>query len=944
MRLLFSLVILSFAHSASFAQFEPSYRTLTTKDGLPSNTIYDITQGEHGEIMIAHQLGVVRYNGQQINGYENKEGQTPLSNLIEIDDANYLCRNFNDEVFFASKGYVKKIDSLSSKKKGYSSFYKWDNTIYEIKENKIILISSGSAFKNQLLVELNPSVYLNTIAKYESTLYALSSDSVFTIDAVSGNYRASVHVPTSAHKFLFTLGENVLLFSPSESKIESINSRTFTPKYLAKFDDSNKVNFIESLTNGNIVIGTFSGVFMYDSEFNFIGNFFKEFQISCMHEDIEGNLWLGTLQDGIIIVPSLTNFSLDLNAIQNKKTNISTVKLLNDSTSIVGTYQGQLLFISADGTINKYLDFDRNDEIQGLTVNATNSTLYVYCKELLEINLRTYETTRAEQTPPLKDISVFGDTLFCATSIGFYIFVKNDFSEGMRHELWFKKIVPFNSDLFAETETEIFFFDRSKHSFRDHPFITATQKLKGVTNLNVVENLIYFTSENCLYAYENNELNLIFKFPFQSISHLSISEEKFFVASNTNAYILEGENLTALNKSKGLMLEEINGIIPFFGGLLLYDQNKLQWFQEAPKMNRIVPKINVTSIGGSFALVDTVWTSSFSDNQLIVEYEILPNQRAQGSAQLKYELIGPITEMGTLGAETNSLALERLPYGNYSLSLIAYNEDEIASLQTLIYFEVLIPYYETWWFRILILLLLISLALILLRLRIKYLSKRSKEKLDKERLKIRALNAELRAVRNQMNPHFIFNCLSSIQSSILNDESKRAYENLSVFTKLLREALNYTTKEFITLQDEMNFIKKYVHLEQMRYQDSFKFDLINKLEINSDKILFPSLFTQPFVENAILHGLMHSKGIKSLSIEIEQKNDKLLISILDNGIGIEQSKELYKKSLRKHDSFGLQALHERIELLEQNNFTIKVEFIPLEPGTKVLIITPIKKI
>jgi sensor histidine kinase YesM len=325
---------------------------------------------------------------------------------------------------------------------------------------------------------------------------------------------------------------------------------------------------------------------------------------------------------------------------------------------------------------------------------------------------------------------------------------------------------------------------------------------------------------------------------------------------------------------------------------------------------------------------------------------VLPNISALGSSKITHHLTGKLNQSGILDIQKDkSLHFERLPQGDYDLEIYATNEDDLKSDSLKLKLKVLKPYYLTWWFISLIALGLILLVYLLIKWRIQIISKKNIEKIQHERLKIKALNSELNAIRAQMNPHFIFNCLSSIQSKILDDDSQNAYENLTVFTKLLREALLFTSKEFISLEEEISFIKKYVHLEQMRREGAFEFQLEIAEKLDLKQIKFPSLITQPIIENAILHGLMHQEGPNLLTFraKIADNSEQLIIEIEDNGIGLKESKEKNLVSRKKHVSFGGQAIMERVELLQKRNYRVDIQTIELRKGTKVIITIPIKQ-
>ena len=175
---------------------------------------------------------------------------------------------------------------------------------------------------------------------------------------------------------------------------------------------------------------------------------------------------------------------------------------------------------------------------------------------------------------------------------------------------------------------------------------------------------------------------------------------------------------------------------------------------------------------------------------------------------------------------------------------------------------------------------------------------------------------EMKALRAQMNPHFIFNAINSIQNYIVKKESDTAQDYLAKFARLIRNVLENSKQENISLHDEIETLKLYVELEQLRAPDKFEF----RLEISSDvhpyRVSIPPLLLQPYIENAILHGLMPLKEKKGLlMLSIQKKNNKLACIIEDNGIGRKKAEELKQKKQTMHKSMGLSVTKERLEII-----------------------------
>ena len=188
-----------------------------------------------------------------------------------------------------------------------------------------------------------------------------------------------------------------------------------------------------------------------------------------------------------------------------------------------------------------------------------------------------------------------------------------------------------------------------------------------------------------------------------------------------------------------------------------------------------------------------------------------------------------------------------------------------------------------------------------------------KAKLLKEAIERDLAENQLKAIRSQMNPHFVFNSINSIQGLILNEEIQKSYDYLLQFSLLLRNTLDYSKNEFTSLDHEIEYLELYLSLEKLRFQGDFVYTIENQV---SEDHMVPSIMIQPFVENAIKHGLFHKEGDKKLSIRFFQK-EELICTITDNGIGRDKAAEIKNRQKRKHTSFSTDAITKRMEILQE---------------------------
>lgn len=208
----------------------------------------------------------------------------------------------------------------------------------------------------------------------------------------------------------------------------------------------------------------------------------------------------------------------------------------------------------------------------------------------------------------------------------------------------------------------------------------------------------------------------------------------------------------------------------------------------------------------------------------------------------------------------------------------------------------------------------VSIALIaLLILRLWRTTRKEKVNIEKQKIAM-----ELKALRAQMNPHFIFNAINSIQHFILNNDSKSAHLHLSKFSQLIRKVLENSRFENIPLAEEIRMLELYLELESLRFSSKFHYKISVDDSIDVENVLISPLLIQPFVENAIWHGLMHLKGKQGeVLIGFEKVNGILKCTISDNGIGRKQSMEL--KNGMAHESMGLSIAKERLQIVNMLN-------------------------
>jgi sensor histidine kinase YesM len=307
---------------------------------------------------------------------------------------------------------------------------------------------------------------------------------------------------------------------------------------------------------------------------------------------------------------------------------------------------------------------------------------------------------------------------------------------------------------------------------------------------------------------------------------------------------------------------------------------------------------------------------------------------------VKYRLSGLDTTWTEQKGNHIAIIYNALPAGIFQFEAFALNEDDAQSEELVSFrFTINPPFWQTWWFYLLVAVLSIGLVSGLFLLRIRHINR-------KAALEHAVVTSKLTALRSQMNPHFLFNALNSIQELVLSKDTKNAIRYLGTFSGLTRTILENSAKETVRLSEEIDMLKQYLELEKLRFGDTLEISMVVDPKIDQEGIRIPPMLIQPYVENALKHGLLHLQNDRKLNLEFNQNNNILAITITDNGVGRAKAKEIAKQK-KKHQSFSSEATENRLQSMK-NTFGVSgsVEVIDLyengnPSGTKVIMMIPL---
>jgi hypothetical protein len=435
---------------------------------------------------------------------------------------------------------------------------------------------------------------------------------------------------------------------------------------------------------------------------------------------------------------------------------------------------------------------------------------------------------------------------------------------------------------------------------------------------------IYVDQDGVIWVATNSGLNSITikEHPFKTvIKSFSTSDG---LLSNDNDQVLKNGKIVWLLSKKGITAFDPDVAVP----------------------NNIPPPIYITrvQVNNVSHTPESIKVLDYSTNFIEIDFVGLAYRNA-GRQVYKYRLSGYDTTLKY--TQNTSVQFTKLPPGEYRFEVSGTNSSGVESSIPAIYsFSIEAPFYLKWWFNFCLSLIIIVLIILVAIVYIRRIRAREAEKTEINR-KIARL--ELQALRAQMNPHFIFNCLNAILDFILKNDTISAKYYLTMFSKLIRTTLNGSRKPSIRLADEIEFLELYLDLEKMRFSNKFNY-IIDKNDVGDLNVEIPSMILQPFIENSIKHGKigsLHTPG--ELIITFSLKENVLHCRIEDNGIGFDRSQREKDKNLRSDQPHALGLINERIRTINEINrlniyYTIvdKSELGQNRQGTLVNIHIPVK--
>lgn len=942
MKALFFYTLL-FSCSQGFTQ-DYNYTHYDNREGLAGSTVYHMCQDKTGYMWFATENGVSRFDGKTFKNFTTKDGLTDNEVLYISSDSKgrVWMMPFNKTICYYYNGKIHSPANDSTLRVNLSSY----------------AIAGGENSKGEQYIQTDEGVFVYTnenklkyILDYKQLAKKYSLDpSEFCLSNESTRYPYSLVVYNKGNVFYHS-GDSFALLKKVKYNGESYNSvyrRRDNLELIFRKNLPPEKYTSQSFVNNDLVLyNTLSGSWIVDSNGTvdkkpFLGGK----KISHAIKDSEGNLWFSTLGEGIYRLTA---------------TSVKTILPSNEFLSIqrennkifAGMTSGKLQII--DGADIKEKSFFKD------ALEAIIPRLYTMKRDYsgnIYLGFDSYLIKYSEKgqlfspLSPIKSIDIIDNNyIVVCTNTNTLKLRSSDLAitDTIGNERG-TKVIYENGYYYIGTLNGLIIIDSKK--------VVRTIKNDSSLSRRIVDmckaadgSLWIATGDNGIVHYKNGKTNLLInthnglnsnncKSMFLRGKHLWIGSDK-----GINKIDIDDQKvIKSYTTANGLSSEAINAIYAENDTLWACTPIGLDYFDE-----KLIPDSSIcsmdmhVSVSGKPVEYSSKLYLPYRDNNISFDYTAI-SFKSSGEIIYRYRLLGLDTTWRI--TDLRNISYPSLPSGDYVFLVHAINKLGKESNTVRIEFSIATPYWKTVWFWVSIVILLFLFLWFLLNRRYKTLQRKE---IEKNKLAARISELEQLSLRAQINPHFIFNCLTSIQSFILNNDMESANLYIGQFGSIMRQTLDNSSQPYISINREISYLESYLKLEQMRFPSKFSFQINIDKAIHADHLLIPSLFLQPFAENSIRHGIRHKKGGGGfIKIDIIQQNGYIIFTVEDNGIGRQAASQY--KSIRhiEYQSKGIKLTLDRLNILSaENNKKIETKIVDLtdnqdQPtGTKVIISFPL---
>lgn len=952
----------------SFVQNEETLiRPIAISEGLNGNPIFDLYVNHKGLLFLGTGNGLLSYNGVFTKTYGFKDNLAVSVNGIQQDNLNRIwCKNFSDQVFYLENDTLKVYQPietlLKSEDENLVDFIFVDSNMYLLTEKSLYFKTESGEFNQVFSFDKSKSFFFFSLYfdKQTNRLFLGSSKSIFEVDegniikehTIIKGYK-DIAISNNQLYYIWKGNYDKLYINDSEIHLEVSN------------DQLSLYNFAHT-SSGNWLCSS-KGAFELDLDNQSIGeHVLPNIRVTDVVVDHENNHWISSLEDGLFFMPNRKMKRLLTNQFINESRKYTCIVSDDNGNVFVGTSNGKiiqfnsakekaLIYSSTKDTEVEYIYTFQNKLITSVGVFEVgqkepiiegyfgkSAAQDIFGNLLIaNYNLAGLLPNSFSGSPVLFDQLEVKPTIdYISTSIQLYIF-RNKRARAVHYSIENESYyIGFSDGLYR------FGIDGSVEEIK-----TKQDKPIIATDFHENDNgeLWIASTQQGLLCLKKNEVYR----HFNELNGLSNNKCRKIQADAQGVWVITDTSLDFYNFKLDQVINYGNNL--GLNGLAINDflvGENLIWFatnqgiiyMEKSVLNqKLNPyfEIKATQKDGVELAENSVLP--YSKNSILINFNST-FYKSLGDYQFEYKLEPFHSTWQSQSAKENKLNFVALDPSDYVLRA-RLNAGSLTTCEIDFPFVVASPFWLQSWFIASLFLALIGLFFFVY----KWAIIQTKKKQDiKEMLAI----SQLTALRSQMNPHFMFNVLNAIQGLIYSNQKSKANEYIGTFSTLMRKTLDVSAKKHITIAEEIETIKLYISLEKARFDDGeFEYEIILPDEDLTTYVI-PSLIIQPFIENAIKHGLHHKEGVKKLLFVLKNEDTQYWKFIVeDNGVGREASNFINKKIKPTHNSFASNAIENRIELinkLTKQPITIEIEDLFTQQrqpmGTKVVLFIPIKKI
>ena len=601
------------------------------------------------------------------------------------------------------------------------------------------------------------------------------------------------------------------------------------------------------------------------------------------------------------------------------------------------------------------LYYDRNSHFKDIeTDRKNNSWLTIDNLGIYNIPRKSDENPIFYTSSVLKDF-VFGinDTLFLCNSWSRSLVKYINFKESNKLIGYKDSLHPIYSKKIFSNEDEIWACSRISHVF-----MYKEGKLRTITTedstINKIVNDICFDTEGYTYlGGSDGRIEIlcpetrekVFEINHEeydnSVHWLRISKNMLFAGYSDGLRVYkirdikeENSDYRFFTESEGYTIKIVNGsVVDKTGNIWLATNDGLvkiatKLFTECnfQPLTTIIQKVEIFNKDIDWEEMGSTnsWTNlpletpklNPEQNHISIYFHALNFNNSEADqyyyklASIDKDWVGPTDKKSVEYPYLHSGKYKFLVRSKNKLSGLFTQPDEFG-------FVILKPWYQQIWFYIFLAALVITLFIVFYNYRLKSMKKKEESKRD---IMQKISELETKALQAQMNPHFLFNSINSIQSYILDNDVDEALTYLSSFSKIIRMTLEFVDRKFVSLNDVLDYLNHYVNLENMRFDELFDYEVVIDNEIDPETTLIPPMLMQTLIENSIKHGIRHLKHKGTIKLDFEKiDNDSFKCIIEDNGVGRLRSAEINKDQKIKKESLGLKIIKERLDILNNSD-------------------------